>query len=142
MEGRRDLAPLENEGAIRIEDELRVVERAMIPLVDAKRDDDAMFAGGCRHRVGRSTWNRNRFLVEPQMLAAGENRGQDEGKIGIPGDECLRENDQFGALAGGLADRFQHAGQRPVAGGEIRRDLCGGGPDGPAFLHDEFLELR
>ena len=58
MECWRDLSPLEDQCPIRIENELRIVERAMIPLVDAERDDDAVFARGCCHCVGRSIWNR------------------------------------------------------------------------------------
>lgn len=46
--GRRDLATLEFQAAIRVEDQLSVIERAVVALIDAKDDNRIAFARGVR----------------------------------------------------------------------------------------------
>lgn len=43
VKGRRDLAALEDQRSVGVEQKLGIVERAMVPLVDAQRHDDAVF---------------------------------------------------------------------------------------------------
>ena len=69
VEGGRDLAPLEDELAVGVEDELRIVERAVIALVDAEHDDDAMRARRGGDRVRHRPRHDHRAVIEPHMVA-------------------------------------------------------------------------
>ena len=70
VESRRDLAPLQLERAIRVEDQLGVVERTVIALVDAQHDDDAVLARRRGDGVGLGPGRLNGVLVKAHMFGA------------------------------------------------------------------------
>src|SRR6516165_5716797 len=71
MERRRDLAALEDEATVGIEDELRVVERAVVALVDAEHNHDAVPLSLCSNRLGNRPGHYDGILVKADMLRAG-----------------------------------------------------------------------
>ena len=129
VEGRRDLAALEHQRAVGVEDELRVVERAVVALVDAEHDDHAVLARRGAHRLRHRAGHDDRVVVEADVLGAAQHRRTDEGEIGIPGHEGLGKHDEPRALARGLRDRREDAVERPRRRIEIGRDLHRRDPD-------------
>ncbi len=129
MEGRRDLAALQPQRAVGVEDQLRVVERAMVALVDAEHDDEVVPAGGRRHRLRHRAGHHHGVVVEMDVLGAAQHRRADEREIRIPGHEGLGEDHQPRALAGRLRGRGEHALERARRRVEVRRDLHRGHPD-------------
>jgi hypothetical protein len=107
VERRCDLAPLEQERAIRIEHELGIVERAVIALVDAEHHDHAMTPGRLRDGLGDGTGHDDGVVVELNVLGPAQDRRTDKGEIRVPGNERLWKNGKLDAFAGCLGDRCQ-----------------------------------
>ena len=129
VEGRRDLAPLEQEFAGGVENDLRVVKRAAIALVDAERNDDGMAARGACDRLRHWPRHDDGVFIEPHVLPAGQDRRAHEGEIGIPGHESFGKDDELRALARGLVDRGENALESSACCLQIRRDLHRGDAD-------------
>ena len=147
MEGRRELAALQLERAVGIENQLGVVERAVVALIDAQHDDHAVPPRRRGDRLRHRARHRDRMLIEPEMLGPGEHRRMDEGKIRIPGNEGLREYREFYAFLPGLRDRGQNALKRSGRGFEVGRDLHRRDPDRfwpghGLFLHAHHAALK
>ena len=70
MKCRCDLAALQNQRAVGVEDQLRVVERAVVTLIDAEHDHDVVFAGRGGHRLGDRAGNDDRVVIEVNVLGA------------------------------------------------------------------------
>ncbi len=70
VKGRRDLAALQNQRAIGVEDQLGVVERAVVALVDAEHDHDVVCAGRRGHRFSDGAGNDDRVVVEVDVFGA------------------------------------------------------------------------
>ncbi len=138
MEGRRDLAALRGEPAVGVEHELRIVERAVIALVDAEHDHDAVALRRCRDRVGHRPRHHHGVFVEADMFGAGDDRRMDERKIRVPGHESLGENHELRALPGGFGDRGEHLRYSSAGRFKVRRDLYRGDTNQFLLRHRRF----
>src|SRR5262249_38248714 len=77
MKRRSDLATLERQPPVRVEDQLRIVERSVVALVDAEHDHDVASLCDGGNGIGHRTGNDHRVLVEAAVLGAGDNRRMD-----------------------------------------------------------------
>jgi hypothetical protein len=68
---RRDLAAALKQGSVRIEEELRVVERSAVALVDANRRDDARLLASLADRGDGRRRHGDGLLQQLQVLASG-----------------------------------------------------------------------
>ena len=123
MESQRDLASLQFERTVGVEDELRVVKRSAVTLVDSEDDDRAVLARRRRDPVRLRAGRRDGVFIETDMLRAALDRRRDEGEVRISGNESLGENDELGALPRRFLNRRDHPIERRRAGRQIRRDL-------------------
>ncbi len=90
----RDLPAALHQGAVGVEEELRIVEGAVIALVDAERDHHPTPSRGFRHCVYGGPGDRDGLLVELEVRLAHHGRGQDEREIWVIRDHRLREDDE------------------------------------------------
>ena len=133
--GRRDLPALQLQRTVRVEDQLRVIERAVIALVDPEHDHHPVPARCCRDGVRHRPRHAHRMLVEAQMLRPLQCRRHDEREIRVVGHERLGEDREARALPRRLLDGVEHPLQRPIRPLQIGGDLDGGRPDHPVLGH-------
>ena len=123
MKSRRDLAPLQFQRAVGVEDELGVVKGSVVTLVNSENDNRAVLARRRRDPIRLRAGSRNGVLIETDMLRAALNRRRYERKLWIPCDESLGENDKLRPLSRRFVDRRDHAFERRHAGREVGGDL-------------------
>jgi hypothetical protein len=136
-----DLAALENQPTVGIENQLRIVERSVVALVDAERDHDAETLGQRRDRLGHGAGNDHRVLVEADMLRPGGHRRMDEGEVRIPGHEGLGKDDEPRPFIRRLGERGENLRHGPAGRIEIRRDLHRGDANQRFLRHAALLRL-
>jgi hypothetical protein len=90
--GRRDLAATLDQRAVRIEQQLRVVDGGAVALVDTERDDHPGFAGGFGDRVGLGGRYGHRLLEQTQVLLGHRVGRLHEGEVGTVGNDGLGED--------------------------------------------------
>jgi hypothetical protein len=88
-----------DERAVGIEQELRIIDRAAIALVDADGDDHASLLGGFGDHAGRVGRYGHRLIEQFVVLRAHLIGRFDEGKIGVVGNDRFREGCELDALA-------------------------------------------
>ena len=94
VEGGRDLAAGEFQRAVGVEDDLGVVERAVVAFVHAEDDDHVVTPCGGADGVGDGAGDGDGVFVEPDVLLARRYGWMDEGEIRIPGNECFGKDDE------------------------------------------------
>ena len=129
MIGRRDLAAALDQRAVRIEQKLRIVDRATVALIDTDRDDHARVLRGFADRAGLGGWDGDRLFQQALMLLAHRVRGLDEGEVGVVGNDSLRESREPDTLFAQLADLLLDLLDRALPAVQHRADLHGGGFD-------------
>ena len=130
MKGGDDFAPLELGGAIGVDDELGVVERAAVLFVDADAEHHLVFDGGLHEGFGERAGDFHRVIVESEVGFAGGDGRLDEREIGVVGNESLGEDRELNAFFGGVRDGSAHFGHGGFPTVEVGCDLNGGGADG------------
>ncbi len=135
VEGGRELAALEHQRAVGVEDQLRVVERTEVALVDAEHHHHAVHPRPLRHGLRHRPRHHHRALVEPHVVGAHLHRRLHEREVRVVGQEGLWENDQLHALCGSPVDGFADLVERAVDRVEVGRNLDGRGADDSGSRH-------
>jgi hypothetical protein len=122
---RRGLAAALDQRAVGVEEQLGVVERAAIALVDADRHDDRARPARLADRLGGGRGHGHRLVEQLQVLAPGDDleRGLDEREVRVVRDHGFREGREAHAVAGELVDRPDHLLDRSLAAVEHRAQL-------------------
>src|SRR6185437_13404782 len=118
-----------DQGAVSIEQQLCVIERAAIALVDADRDHHVGSLAGFANGQSRVRRHGHRLPQQPEVFRAHLERSLHEGEIGIVGHDRLREGGEPHALtaqSGDLLDDLFHGAFPAIKHGT---DLHGGGLD-------------
>lgn len=87
-----------DERAVGIKQQLRVIDRAAIALVDADGDDHASLLGGLADGPGGVRRYGHRLIEQFVVLRAHQVGRFDEGKIGLVGNDRFRESRELDAL--------------------------------------------
>jgi len=137
VERRRDLPAVQHQPPVGVEDELRVVDRAVVALVHTEDDHGARGARGVGHRLDGRPRHGHRFFVEAEVLLPHRRRRLDERKVWVVGDDRLGEDDQRRPLprrrSHGGADLV--GGPLPRARAQDGRELHGGRTHFPRLGH-------
>ncbi|MDT4888894.1 hypothetical protein FQZ97_1255220 [compost metagenome] len=97
MIGRRNLAPRLNQGAVRIEQQLSVVEGAAIAFIDADGHDHVGVLRGFADRIGSRGRDNDGLVQQFVVLGAHFEWGLHEGKIRVVRHDGFRENGELHA---------------------------------------------
>ena len=88
-----------DQGAVGIEQELRVVERASVALVDADGRHQARLFAGLADGLGDVRRDGDGLLEQPLMLRRRSGKAADEGEVGVVRHHRLGEGGELHALA-------------------------------------------
>lgn len=132
MVGRYYFPSTLNQGAVSIEEQLGIVKRADVPLVDANRHHHPDLPAGFANGLGGGRWYRHRLMQQPFIFYAYPYfvRRLDKGKIGVVRHHRLWEGSKLHALATQLNDLLDNLVHSPFAAVKNRAELYGGGFDG------------
>ena len=118
-----DLAALANQRAVRVEDELGVVEAAPLALVYAENHHRACSSRRASHRFGHRSRYVDGFGVQPEREIPDRDRCVEHRKVGVAGDDGLGEHRQTNPLQPAALDRLDDLLQRGVPVEKHRRKL-------------------
>jgi hypothetical protein len=125
--GRRGLASTLNQGAVGVEQQLRVVQRTTVSLVHPDGDHHAGGSRRCTDRVDSRRRYRHRLIQQLEVLRTHFERTLDEGEVRVVRDHRLRKGRELHILAGQLFDLFDYPLNCPLPAVENRTELhCGG----------------
>lgn len=127
--GRHDLAAALQQGAVGVEQQLRVVQRSTVALVDTDRYDHACRTGGLGDRVDRRRRDRHGLVEEPQVLRSHLEGALDEREVRVVGDHRFRERRELHVAACQLRDLADHLFHGALATVKDGAELHCGGAD-------------
>jgi hypothetical protein len=127
--GRRNLATALDQGAVSIEQQLRIVERAAVALVDADGRHYACLPAGIADRQDYGRRHRHSLFKQPEMFRDHLERPLHKREIGIIRHHRLREGGELHALATKLDDFPDNLVHSAFTAVEHWADLHGGGFD-------------
>ena len=129
MVGRGDFASTLNQDAVRIEQQLRVIEGATIAFVDANGHDDSCLLTGVTDGVRGIRRHGHCLIKQPMVFSAHFVRPLDERKVRVIRHHGFRKGGELYALATEGQDLPADFLDSPLAAVEHRTQLDGGGFD-------------
>jgi hypothetical protein len=98
MIGWRDLAAALDQRTVRIEEKLRIVDRATVALIDTDRDDYVRGLRGLADRTDLGGRDCDRLFQQTLMFLPHRECGLHEGEVGVVGNHSLREGRELDIL--------------------------------------------
>ena len=132
-----DLATALEQGTVSVEQQLRIVQAAAIPFIDADRHHHARPSRSLADCVGRRGRHRHRLIEQSQMLGSAEilQWRLHHGKIRVVRHDGFRKGGQLSPLLTKLVDLPRDSFDRSLATIQHRADLDRRGFDN---LHGEL----
>src|SRR4029077_3166469 len=126
-ERRRCLAAMLDQGAVRVKQQLCVVDGPTIPLVDADGADDSRLSAGVPDGVGRLRRHRYRVVEQEQLLVGNLNGPLHRGEVWVIRHDRLGEGGELHTLVAKRNNLLDNLFHRPLAAVQHRTDLnrCG-----------------
>jgi hypothetical protein len=115
MIGGHDLAALSDQRAVRVEDELGIVEAATVSLVDTQDDHGPRTSGRGTYGLGHRAWDIHRLIVVSGEEIDHQNWRIERCEIGIDRNDSLGEDRQLHLLPAALLDGPHDLFGGPVA---------------------------
>ena len=136
VESWRDLAPALRDATVGVEQELRVVQRAVVAFVDADGHHDASLFRGLANRVRDGTRNRHGLIDQLQVIRAHHRGRLDERKVGVIREDRFREHHEFRAFFRRFGDGRAHFFECALAAVQHRAELNGCRSHDLRSIHD------
>ncbi|MNP29503.1 hypothetical protein D3C76_1225300 [compost metagenome] len=124
--GRGDFASMLNQATVGIEEQLRVVDRAAIALVDADGDDHSCLFAGLTDRQCGGGRHGDRLIEQFEVLCAHGKRRLHKRKIRVVRHHRFREHGELHALSTEGDDLLADLVHGAFAAVKHRADLYGG----------------